>query len=80
MKNPIRLVAFTAATLAFFANPSKAATAAAVNVKQEADEGEEPVPPVATATAPFLKRELAAGSMSMSLVPYNDVVSDSLLS
>ena len=68
MKNPIRLVAFTAATLAFFANPSKAATAAAVNVKQEADEDEveEPVPPVATATAPFLKRELAAGSMSKS--------------
>ena len=71
MKKPIGLIILTAVVaLAFLANPSKAA-AAEVVVKKVVDEGgEEP--------APF-KRELAAGSMSMSFVPYDDVVSNSLL-
>ena len=71
---PIRLIILTAVALAFLVNPSKAA-AAEVVVEKVVDEGEEPAP-VASTT---FKRELAAGSMSMSFVPYDDVVSNSLL-
>ena len=72
---PIRLIILTAVVaLAFLANPSNAA-AAEVVVKEVVDEGEEPAP-VASTT---FKRELTAGSMSMSFVPYDDVVSNSLL-
>ena len=74
---PIRLILLTAVVaLAFLVNPSKAA-AAEVVVKEVVDEGEGEEPaPVASTT---FKRELAAGSMSMSFVPYDDVVSNSLL-
>ena len=72
---PIRLIILTAVVaLAFLVNPSNAA-AAEVVVKEVVDEAEEPAP-VASTT---FKRELAAGSMSMSFVPYDDVVSNSLL-
>ena len=71
---PIRLILLTAVVaLAFLVNPSKAA-AAEVVVKEVVDEGEEPAP-VASTT---FKRELAAGSMSMSLL-YVEVSNSMLL-
>lgn len=75
---PIRLIILTAVTLAFLANPSKAA-AAEVVVKKVVDEAEDEEPaPVASSTT-FKRRELATGSMSMSWVPYDDLVRNSLL-